>query len=181
MMDSFYASNPRPQYGDPDTKPVWWPQHLLPWEDMKKMGGKKSEELSHKLHGDFKAVPSRGKISIHSSLNIFSTSAFLFTVKCFIYNVCLQGYENFGYDPVTYFSSDPEADGGIAMLVDESYIAEDGGGQFEANNQYESQARFGGVGEEEEPALEFDLDEEASPYGGVPPRDRGVLRFITMH
>merc|ERR1719509_112751 len=37
----------RPQYGNPDTKPIWWPQHLLPWEDMKKMGGKKSEELSH--------------------------------------------------------------------------------------------------------------------------------------
>lgn len=188
MMDSFYASNPgqtspmsvalpllpkpltvlktaetrtylskliwlgnggrRPQYGNPDTKPIWWPQHLLPWEDMKKMGGKKSEELSHINYTE-------------------------------ILKQCLAaGYEYFGYDPATYFSSDPDPDGNNAMLVDEAYIAEDGGGQYEANNQYESQARFPGgpgEGEEEEPALEIDLDEEASPYGGVPRRDRGVL------
>jgi len=135
----------RPQYGNPDTKPVWWPQHLLPWEDMKKMGGKKSEELSHINYTE-------------------------------ILKQCLAaGYEYFGYDPATYFNSDPEADGGSAMMVEESYIAEDGQGHFEANNQYESQARFGAEAEEEEPALEIDLDEEASPYGGVPPRDRGVL------
>ena len=37
----------RPQYGNPETKPCWWPQHILAWEDMKKMGGRKSVELSH--------------------------------------------------------------------------------------------------------------------------------------
>ena len=37
----------RPQYGNPDTKPLWWPQHILPWEEMKKMGGRKSVELSN--------------------------------------------------------------------------------------------------------------------------------------
>ena len=37
----------RPQYGNPETKPSWWPQHILPWEEMKKMGGRKSVELSH--------------------------------------------------------------------------------------------------------------------------------------
>ena len=37
----------RPQYGNPETKPGWWPQHILPWGEMKKMGGRKSVELSH--------------------------------------------------------------------------------------------------------------------------------------
>ena len=37
----------RPQYGNPETKPSWWPQHILPWGEMKKMGGRKSVELSH--------------------------------------------------------------------------------------------------------------------------------------
>ena len=28
-------------------QPCWWPQQILPWEEMKKMGGRKSQELSH--------------------------------------------------------------------------------------------------------------------------------------
>ena len=28
-------------------QPCWWPQHILPWEEMKKMGGRKSAELTH--------------------------------------------------------------------------------------------------------------------------------------
>ena len=37
----------RPQYGNPDTKPVWWPNELLNWAEMKKMGGKKADGLSN--------------------------------------------------------------------------------------------------------------------------------------
>lgn len=67
----------RPQYGNPDTKPQWWPQHVLPWEEMKKMGGRKSQELSHINYTE-------------------------------ILKQCLAaGYEYFGYDPSTYFCSDP--------------------------------------------------------------------------
>jgi len=37
----------RPQYGNPETRPVWWPDVLLKWPEMKKMGGKKSIGLSN--------------------------------------------------------------------------------------------------------------------------------------
>ena len=37
----------RPQYGNPETKPVWWPNELLNWAEMKKMGGKKADGLSN--------------------------------------------------------------------------------------------------------------------------------------
>ena len=37
----------RPQYGNPDTKPIWWPNELLNWSEMKKMGGKKSAGLTN--------------------------------------------------------------------------------------------------------------------------------------
>ena len=37
----------RTQYGNPDTKPIWWPNHLLNWSEMKKMGGKKSAGLTN--------------------------------------------------------------------------------------------------------------------------------------
>ena len=37
----------RPQYGNPETKPVWWPNDLLNWAEMKKMGGKKADGLSN--------------------------------------------------------------------------------------------------------------------------------------
>jgi hypothetical protein len=37
----------RPQYGNPETKPIWWPDELLKWSEMKKMGGKKADGLSN--------------------------------------------------------------------------------------------------------------------------------------
>ena len=37
----------RPQYGNPETKPIWWPNELLNWAEMKKMGGKKADGLSN--------------------------------------------------------------------------------------------------------------------------------------
>merc|ERR1719334_2134562 len=66
----------RPQYGNPETKPCWWPQHILPWEDMKMMGGRKSAELTHINYTE-------------------------------VLKQCLAaGYEYFGYDPSTYFSTE---------------------------------------------------------------------------
>jgi len=70
----------RPQYGNPGTKPCWWPQEVLPWEEMKKMGGRKSQELSH--------------INYTEILK-----------KCLA-----AGYEYFGYDPSTYFSAEMQED-----------------------------------------------------------------------
>jgi len=68
----------RPQYGNPETKPSWWPQHILPWEDMKKMGGRKSQELSHINYTEI------------------------------LKQCLSAGYEYFGYDPTTYFAHDGE-------------------------------------------------------------------------
>jgi len=85
----------RPQYGNPETKPLWWPQHVLPWEEMKKMGGRKSQELSHINYTE-------------------------------ILKQCLAaGYEYFGYDPSTYFSSEPPeiqmSDISFSSIDDHSY------------------------------------------------------------
>jgi len=66
----------RPQYGNPETKPLWWPQHVLPWEEMKKMGGRKSQELSHINYTEI------------------------------LKQCLAAGYEYFGYDPSTYFCMD---------------------------------------------------------------------------
>jgi len=68
----------RPQYGNPETKPGWWPQHILPWGEMKKMGGRKSVELSH--------------INYTEVLK-----------QCLA-----AGYEYFGYDTSTYYNTDHE-------------------------------------------------------------------------
>jgi len=65
----------RPQYGNPETKPCWWPQHILPWEEMKKMGGRKSVELSHINYTEI------------------------------LKQCLAAGYEYFGYDPLTYHSN----------------------------------------------------------------------------
>ena len=35
------------KYGNPETKPIWWPDELLKWSEMKKMGGKKADGLSN--------------------------------------------------------------------------------------------------------------------------------------
>jgi len=66
----------RPQYGNPETKPLWWPQHVLPWEEMKKMGGRKSQELSHINYTEI------------------------------LKQCLAAGYEYFGYDPSTYFCAE---------------------------------------------------------------------------
>lgn len=70
----------RPQYGNPETKPSWWPQHILPWGEMKKMGGRKSVELSH--------------INYTEVLK-----------QCLA-----AGYEYFGYDTQTYFNTEHDQD-----------------------------------------------------------------------
>jgi len=66
----------RPQYGNPETKPCWWPQHILPWEEMKKMGGRKSAELTHINYTEI------------------------------LKQCLAAGYEYFGYDPLTYYSNE---------------------------------------------------------------------------
>jgi len=115
----------RPQYGNPETKPSWWPQHILPWEDMKKMGGRKSVELSHINYTE-------------------------------ILKQCLAaGYEYFGYDPATYFSSDADEN---SFNQDSSFINEDGHGTMSITD--ESQEGRESRGErQEQPVLEIDLDQ----------------------
>eukprot|EP00092_Neocalanus_flemingeri_P032851 GFUD01035728.1.p1 GENE.GFUD01035728.1~~GFUD01035728.1.p1 ORF type:complete len:426 (+),score=126.92 GFUD01035728.1:331-1608(+) len=113
----------RPQYGNPETKPSWWPQHILPWEDMKKMGGRKSVELSHINYTE-------------------------------ILKQCLAaGYEYFGYDPATYFSSDADEN---SFNQDSSFIIEDCQGAITDESQEGRESR----GErQEQPVLEIDLDQ----------------------
>jgi len=124
----------RPQYGNPETKPSWWPQHILPWEDMKKMGGRKSVELSHINYTE-------------------------------ILKQCLAaGYEYFGYDPATYFSSDADEN---SFNQDSSFIIEDGHCQGAITD--ESQEGRESRGDRQEQAvLEIDLDqvEEREGCGG---------------
>jgi len=101
----------RPQYGNPETKPCWWPQHILPWEEMKKMGGRKSVELSHINYTE-------------------------------ILKQCLAaGYEYFGYDPLTYYSTEvgDEEEKGLLGVGEEE-----------------------GRGGKEEQVLEIDLDQVES-------------------
>lgn len=78
----------RPQYGNPETKPCWWPQHILPWEEMKKMGGRKSVELSHINYTEI------------------------------LKQCLAAGYEYFGYDPLTYYSNEGGEEGGSFHLED---------------------------------------------------------------
>jgi len=115
----------RPQYGNPETKPSWWPQHILPWEDMKKMGGRKSVELSHINYTE-------------------------------ILKQCLAaGYEYFGYDPATYFSSEADEN---SFNQDPSFIHEDSHGAMAITD--ESQEGRESRGERsEQPVLEIDLDQ----------------------
>jgi len=88
----------RPQYGNPDTKPCWWPQHILPWEEMKKMGGRKSVELSHINYTEI------------------------------LKQCLSAGYEYFGYDPLTYYSNDHSSNDGLDYsysLGDNSVLMEE--------------------------------------------------------
>lgn len=61
----------RPQYGNPETKPVWWPDELLKWSEMKKMGGKKADGLSNVNYNEIQK------------------------------NILCEGYRFFGFDPET--------------------------------------------------------------------------------
>lgn len=61
----------RPQYGNPDTKPIWWPNELLNWSEMKKMGGKKSAGLTNVNYNEIQK------------------------------NILYEGYKYFGFDPET--------------------------------------------------------------------------------
>jgi len=107
----------RPQYGNPETKPVWWPQHVLPWGEMKKMGGRKSQELSHINYTE-------------------------------ILKQCLAaGYEYFGYDPATYYSTEAPQ-----LVCDTSFTSLDGGGGEEDSHGEVERMEDG------EPELEIDLD-----------------------
>lgn len=123
----------RPQYGNPGTKPCWWPQHVLPWEEMKKMGGRKSQELSHINYTE-------------------------------ILKQCLAaGYEYFGYDPCTYFSSEPQdhiTEFGLNPAEEEGGGGEGGGGGVGGEYGDEDQHMMMLEDEAaEQPALEIDLDE----------------------
>jgi len=122
----------RPQYGNPETKPSWWPQHILPWEDMKKMGGRKSVELSHINYTE-------------------------------ILKQCLAaGYEYFGYDPATYFSSDADEN---SFGQDHSFINEDGHGPMAITDESQ-EGRESRAERQEQPVLEIDLDQVEDGCGG---------------
>ena len=61
----------RPQYGNPETKPVWWPNDLLNWAEMKKMGGKKADGLSNVNYNEIqKTILNEVCIVCHSILQI---------------------------------------------------------------------------------------------------------------
>merc|ERR1719361_541336 len=64
----------RPQYGNPDTKPIWWPNELLNWSEMKKMGGKKSAGLTNVNYNEIQK------------------------------NILYEGYKYFGFDPETLWA-----------------------------------------------------------------------------
>jgi len=69
----------RPQYGNPETKPVWWPNDLLNWAEMKKMGGKKADGLSNVNYNEIQKT------------------------------ILNEGYKYFGFDPETlcHIKSEP--------------------------------------------------------------------------
>jgi len=85
----------RPQYGNPETKPCWWPQHILPWEEMKKMGGRKSVELSHINYTEI------------------------------LKQCLAAGYEYFGYDPLTYHAAEGIEDSNCYVMGDTSILMEE--------------------------------------------------------
>lgn len=111
----------RPQYGNPDTKPCWWPQHILPWEEMKKMGGRKCVELSHINYTE-------------------------------ILKQCLSaGYEYFGYDPLTYYSSEGLEEYSSLSMGDNSVLMEEEEEVLAIEEEEEDE-------KQREPVLEIDLD-----------------------
>ena len=76
--------------------------------------------------------------------------------------ILLQGYEYFGYDPATYFSSDADEN---SFGQDHSFINEDGHGPMAITD--ESQEGRESRGErQEQPVLEIDLDQVEDGCGG---------------
>jgi len=67
----------RPQYGNPETQPIWWPNQLLKWAEMKKMGGKKSAGLTNVNYNEIQK------------------------------NILHEGYKYFGFDPETLWTNVP--------------------------------------------------------------------------
>jgi len=85
----------RPQYGNPETKPCWWPQHILPWEEMKKMGGRKSVELTHINYTEI------------------------------LKQCLSAGYEYFGYDPTTYHANEVMDDSNCYVMGENNTVMEE--------------------------------------------------------
>ena len=70
----------RPQYGNPETKPVWWPNELLNWAEMKKMGGKKADGLSNVNYNEIQKTILQEVIycSLFIFYNIFCISSLVY-------------------------------------------------------------------------------------------------------
>jgi len=137
----------RPQYGNPDTKPLWWPQHVLPWEEMKKMGGRKSQELSHINYTEI------------------------------LKQCLAAGYEYFGYDPSSYYATEAVDLSSYSDTSYDEYNGTggggDGGGSLAITHSMEVDESPGSDPNdsssdlrEPEPALEIDLDEPPEPAAG---------------
>lgn len=122
----------RPQYGNPETKPCWWPQHILPWEEMKKMGGRKSVELTHINYTEI------------------------------LKQCLAAGYEYFGYDPLTYHAVGGMEDSGCYPMggMDDSncYVMGDSSIMMEEEEVLEIDEDIEDK-KQREPVLEIDLDQ----------------------
>ncbi len=55
-------------------QPCWWPQEVLPWEEMKKMGGRKSQELSHINYTEI-LKKCLAAVCIYSYYTVFNTAS----------------------------------------------------------------------------------------------------------
>ena len=99
----------RPQYGNPETKPVWWPNELLNWAEMKKMGGKKADGLSNVNYNEIQKTILQ-EVKFNPSLKLskirqFESLQIIWFFKKVFRNIThpydLQGYKYFGFDPET--------------------------------------------------------------------------------
>jgi len=90
----------RPQYGNPDTKPVWWPNELLNWAEMKKMGGKKADGLSNVNYNEIQKTILHEVFNFRMKLSLKSALKINF----------LKGYKYFGFDPETLCHLKTEAE-----------------------------------------------------------------------
>ena len=127
------------------------------------MGGRKSVELSHINYTEIlkqclAAVSLCNNICFNGCriLILFDKYTPRFRL------ILLQGYEYFGYDPATYFSSDADEN---SFGQDHSFINEDGHGPMAITD--ESQEGRESRGErQEQPVLEIDLDQVEDGCGG---------------